>query len=198
MRRILRRLKNIGVDKISLVTRGANLLSFDVVKSEGPFITFQKSAGGFTCETLTVPESLQFGNIRIEKGQDLHYVSGVVLRPDVPDATRTDASAGDIYSKDEVRKAAWSFLGNGSLVHDLEHASGTDDPDLRIVESHVAKNGDWLLGSLILTKKVWQDIKNKKITGYSISGRAEGSYEPVVEKSNRKIRLKSSKLKLKR
>jgi len=129
-------------------------------------------------------EDFEFNGEIIQKGAELHLVTGVVLEPD-PDNGNGDGQ-GDTYSEDEVRKTAHEFMsnysgqGNGLLHKTYGH------PKLRIVESYIApvdfninnmviKKGTWLMSTLILDNQIWKDIKEGRITGYSIRGKSDAS-----------------------
>lgn len=104
-------------------------------------------------ECYTSPEDFKVDQeVLVKKGEELRLVTGVVLQPEV-----TDAQA-EIYSHDEVRKAAHLFMseytgqGNGIMHSEIV-------PQLRIVESYIAPNdmtindqavvkGSWLMSSL--------------------------------------------------
>ena len=124
----------------------------------------------------------------VEKGEELRIVSGAVLIPDELDGTETKYSSGDIYSEEEVRKAAHSFLadyeGQGLCI---QH-SGGNQRGISIVESYIApgdltigkskvKAGTWVLSAHVSDDGIWQQIRKGEITGFSIGGSARGTYE---------------------
>lgn len=105
-------------------------------------------------------------------------VFGEVLVPDEVDAH------GDIYSADEVRKAAWFFMenfGNIGFMHRF-FVNG----DVKILESYVTqsgmtitdskgndrkiKKGTWLMRVRVISDSIWQMVKEEKLTGFSIGG----------------------------
>jgi len=169
------------------------------------YIALTKSVGGATGETAMVElcksdnntfevaeyiadEDMDFDGTLIKKGEELRYILGIVLEPEVVDGTVTEKTRGDIYSAEEIRKAAHYFMtryrGQG---HDIMH-SDVDIDSLKIVESFIApqdltingksvKKGSWLIGSLIFDDKVWAAIKMGKLTGYSVGGRTDGVIE---------------------
>jgi len=138
--------------------------------------------------TYNSPEDFEIDGITIKKGEELRYILGVVLEPETVDATRTDKTIGDIYSEEEVRKAAHNFMmtysGSGN---DLMH-SGKDNLKLKIVESYIApsdmsvgeavvRKGTWMMATLVLDNQIWDAVKKGEITGYSIGGYSDARYE---------------------
>jgi DNA adenine methylase len=113
--------------------------------------------------------------LKAEERGDERYVLGVVLEPETVDAQ------DDIYSADEVRKAAHLFLeeyGGVGLMHQVSVADR-----VKIVESYLAPvdfaigdatvvKGTWLLGLHVLDDGMWGDIKAGRLTGLSIGGSA--------------------------
>jgi len=106
---------------------------------------------------------------------DERYVLGIVLEPEVVDAQ------GDIYSPDEVRQAAHRFMeecGGLGLMHRLR-VNGQG----KVLESYLApvdfavgeprvRKGTWLLAVRILSDGLWNEVKEGKLTGFSIGGSA--------------------------
>lgn len=125
------------------------------------------------------PTSAPFERIaRLVKGAnpaDERYVLGIVLEPETVD------SQGDIYSADEVRKAAHRFMeefGTVGLMHALRV-----DGQVKLLESYLApddmrvgdldvKKGTWLLGVRVLADELWAAVRDGTITGFSIGGSA--------------------------
>ena len=103
------------------------------------------------------------------------YVLGVVLEPETVD------SQGDIYSADEIRRAAFrwmEFFGRRGFMHEQ-----LVDDRVRVLESYIApvdfgegenvvKAGSWLLGTRVLDDGMWRDIKAGRLQSYSIGGSA--------------------------
>jgi DNA adenine methylase len=106
---------------------------------------------------------------------DERYVLGIVLEPEVVDAQ------GDIYSPDEVRQAAHRFMeefGGLGLMHRMR-VNG----QVKVLESYLApvdfavgdttvRKGTWLLAVRILSDELWAEVKDGKLTGFSIGGSA--------------------------
>jgi len=124
------------------------------------------------------PEDFQIDDeVILKQGEELRLVLGIVLEPETVDLQE------DIYSADEIRKTAHNFMadyhgqGNG-FMHNSKGEKG-----LRIVESYLApidmvvnkekiKKGTWLMGTMVLDDKIWEMVKNGKITGYSVGGKS--------------------------
>jgi site-specific DNA-adenine methylase len=115
---------------------------------------------------------------RLLKGidpSDERFVLGIVLEPEVVDAQ------GDIYSADEIRQAAHRFMeefGGLGLMHRL-----AVNDQVKVLESYVApvdfeiggvpvKKGTWLLGVRVLSDELWEQVRDGKLTGFSIGGSA--------------------------
>jgi hypothetical protein len=115
----------------------------------------------------------------IEKqGEEEQFVFGEVLVPEDTDAH------GDIYDDEEVRFAAHFFMekfANVGLMHEM-----FINDEAKIVETFIApvnmtlkctdgstrkiKKGTWLMGMKILSKRLWEDVKAGRLTGFSIGG----------------------------
>jgi DNA adenine methylase len=115
---------------------------------------------------------------RLVKGAsptDERFVLGIVLEPETVD------SQGDIYSVDEVRNAAHTFMedfGALGIMHRLRV-----DGQVKLLESYLApddvrigeltvKRGTWLLGVRVLSDELWAAVRDGTITGFSIGGYA--------------------------
>jgi len=117
--------------------------------------------------------------MEIAKAEE-QLVTGVVLQPEVVDAQ------GDIMSADVIKEAAYSFLGRfgQSTKLGLQHNSFKNkERRFALAESYVApidfvlgtrpvKTGSWIMTWRILDAKLWKQVKDGKITGFSIGGRA--------------------------
>lgn len=115
------------------------------------------------------------GEIRIHKADEERFVYGVVLEPEVRDSQK------DIYSEEEVRKAAHNFMQeyrNLGLMH-----QSLVNKKVKILESFLApdgfkvgkesvKKGTWMMGVRVLDDALWKDVKAEKLTGFSIGGSA--------------------------
>jgi hypothetical protein len=118
--------------------------------------------------------------VEIVKASDEEQtVSGVVLQPEVVDAQ------GDIMSAEVIKEAAYGFLQgfNKSTKIGLQHSTFPKGK-LALVESYVAPNGvvigaktvrqgSWVMTVKVLDAAIWKKVKDGKITGFSIGGRAK-------------------------
>jgi DNA adenine methylase len=111
------------------------------------------------------------------------YVLGIVLEPnDGKDGAPLDPdSQKDVYSREEIRQAAHKFMEdfrNLGRMH-REFLSGA----AKILESYIApcdfaigeqniREGTWLLAIRIVDPSLWADIKDGRLTGFSIGGSA--------------------------
>lgn len=137
----------------------------------------QKGAG---CEMKKKQPTLkQF--VEIAKASDEEQtVSGIVLMPETTDAQ------GDIYDAEVIRKSAYDFLANYNKTTKLGHQHSdfkSWGTRFALVESYVApldfvlgdktvKGGSWVMTVKVLDSKIWKMVKDGKITGFSIGGKA--------------------------
>lgn len=114
----------------------------------------------------------------IKASEEEQTVSGIVLQPEVVDAQ------GDIMSADVIKKAAHGFLMNfnKSTKLGLQHSTFPKGK-LALVESYIAPNGivlgtksvrqgSWIMTVKVLDSAIWKRVKDGKITGFSIGGKA--------------------------
>jgi hypothetical protein len=122
-------------------------------------------------EKATLPIQL----FKSDREEDEQYVLGVVLEPETEDAQ------GDIYSADEIRKSAYTFMENFGDMG-LQH-NGIVNDQIKILETYIApmdfeiegqkiQKGTWMLGARIVDDVLWQDVKKGTLTGWSIGGSA--------------------------
>lgn len=107
-------------------------------------------------------------------------VYGVVLVPDLVD------SQGDVVSKEEIEKAAHSFLVR-ARKHDVQHS---DAPAaVETVESYIAPadfelggkkvlKGSWVMGVHVSDPEIWGQVKKGELDGFSIGG--TGARTPIA------------------
>lgn len=111
----------------------------------------------------------------ILKTDEERYVLGIVLEPE------TEDSQSDIYSADEVRKAAHDFMANFQNIG-LMHRTIINGK-AQILESYLApatfkidgqsvKKGTWLFGVRVSDDDLWAEVKDGGLTGFSIGGSA--------------------------
>ncbi len=123
--------------------------------------------------------------IPVIKTDEERFVLGVVLEPTKemgqPDTQR------DVYSADEVRKAAFAFMEDFQVVG-LQHRADISDR-VRILLNWIATEdmtlngqtvvkGTWLMGVRVQDDDLWSAVKKGEITGFSIGGSAKR--EPVA------------------
>lgn len=105
-------------------------------------------------------------------------VTGVVLQPEVTD------SQGDIMSAEVIKQTAYDFLAGFNKITKLgvQH-SVFKKGQLELVESYIApidmvlglktiKKGSWIMTVRVLSAALWKKVKEGKITGFSIGGKA--------------------------
>ena len=162
-----RKLKDVTVQFVSLVSKGANRKKFYITKEadqKEPNVEF-------------VPRNL------FKKDDPEQLVYGVVYEPDIAD------SHEDIMDSKEIEKMAHEFLVNYRLI-DKQHnrVPGAGD----VVESFIAPD-DFQVGKEVITKgswilvtkaedETWAEIQDGTFTGYSMAGWAE-NVEEIDDKS---------------
>lgn len=113
--------------------------------------------------------------VKAESTEDERYVLGIVLEPEVVDAHK------DIYSAEEIRKAAYKFMEEYRTIG-LQHKYDVSE-SVKILESYIAptdltigettvKKGTWMLAVRVNDGDLWDDIKEGRMTGFSIGGSA--------------------------
>lgn len=133
------------------------------------------SGAEYVYADAAMPSSVAKRSVQLLKSDEQRYVLGVVLEPEVIDAQH------DIYSEDEVRKSAHTFMTEYRNAG-LQHQTLVNDK-VRIVESYLTpadmdlngqavKKGTWLMGMVIDDDTIWEAVKSGAITGFSIGGSA--------------------------
>ncbi|MGK8833738.1 XkdF-like putative serine protease domain-containing protein [Bacillus paranthracis] len=174
-----RKLKNVDVSFVSIVDKAANKKKFFLTKSEQE-PTFEKE-------------------VKIIKGEDEEQklVYGIVYSPGSADDPETHDAHGDFMTAEEIEKSAHNFIAkyrNIDTQHDFNAGAG------EVVESYVAPvdmeingetitKGTWVLVTKA-TDEIWEDIKDGKMTGYSLAGVAETE---VIEEEVTKTEEKQMK-----
>lgn len=125
------------------------------------------------------PERIVEKSIRLWKAEDRpeeeRFVLGVVLEPEIVD------SQGDIYSSEEIRRAAHHFMEFYRHVG-LQHRGLIDDR-VAILESYLVpadceiggqavKSGTWILAARVNDLELWEKVKSGDFDGWSIGGDA--------------------------
>jgi DNA adenine methylase len=114
----------------------------------------------------------------LKANTDEQTVTGIVLQPEVVDGQ------GDIYSADVIRKAAHKFLAayNKATKLGLQHKDfkkrfelleSYTAPQELVIKNKTIKEGSWIMTVKVLDSKIWQKVKEGKITGFSIHGKAK-------------------------
>lgn len=110
---------------------------------------------------------------------DKQIVIGVVLQPEVVDAQ------GDIMSAAVIEKAAHKFLANYNKATKLGLQHKVFKGGMfELVESYLApmemaigtlvvKAGSWIMAVKVLDADIWKAVKDGKIKGFSIGGKAK-------------------------
>lgn len=110
----------------------------------------------------------------LKYNEDEQIVAGVVYEPDTEDAQGDFANAG------EIRKAAYRYMAESGRFK-VMHKSGTDG--VRLLENYIApvtfkmgnqmiRKGSWVMVLKVLDADLWKQVKDGKITGFSMGGRA--------------------------
>jgi hypothetical protein len=116
---------------------------------------------------------------------DERYVLGIVLEPETVDAQ------GDIYSAEEIRRAAHKFMQEFGGLGVMHRFRANDQ--VKILESFLAptdltidgariKKGTWLLAVRVLSDELWKQVKNGTYSGFSIGGSARRHPEKPTAK----------------
>jgi hypothetical protein len=112
----------------------------------------------------------------VAAGKEEHFIFGVVLVPNEPD------SQGDVYSAEEVKKAAHAYMEGAGGTFKIMHAGKPVD-GLKVLETYVTKVaethndetfpiGTWLMAARVLDDSLWDSVKKGVFTGFSIGGSA--------------------------
>jgi hypothetical protein len=105
-------------------------------------------------------------------------VTGVVLQPEVVDAQ------GDIMDSAVIEKAAGDFLAGFNKGNKLGfmHKQFNKKFELRqsfitpidmVIANKAVKAGSWVMVVKVLDDKIWKLVKEGKVTGFSIGGKAK-------------------------
>lgn len=142
-----------------------------------PRVVLVRSGAVPTRTDLKVSNAKATHAVRLFKdAAEQRFVLGVVLEPEVTD------SQGDVYSAEEIRRAAHTFMENYQNVG-FQHQTLVNGA-VRIVESYLApvdfetpggaaKAGSWLLGLHVLDDELWRRVRSGELTGLSIGGFAQ-------------------------
>ena len=135
-------------------------------------------------ESETLIKALE-RDVRVCKAEE-RYVLGIVLEPQDPNDPRD--TQGDVYTAEEVRKAAHLFMEQYRNIG-IQH-SGLVNDKVKILETWIqhedtfiggqeVKAGSWLMAVRVLNDELWEAVKAGLITGFSIGGR--GKRTPISQ-----------------
>lgn len=112
----------------------------------------------------------------VSEESEERYVLGPVLIPNHLDLN------GTMFPERIVRKTAHDFMTKYQ-TNKFMHMLGLREEDVNIVESYILqsdstingvdyKKGTWMMGIIVHNNTIWNYIKEGKIRGFSIGGRA--------------------------
>jgi len=122
-------------------------------------------------------------------------VSGVVLEPEAPDATKTEESDADIYSAEEIHKAMIFWMENARSPFTYQHVELGGHPlspeDVVLLENWQARadfiegeqairKGTWMLTTRVRHPGLWQDIISGKINSWSLGLECLAGFEEAA------------------
>jgi len=110
----------------------------------------------------------------VKVAKEERYIMGIVMIPEVADAH------GEVTSAEEIRQAAHKFLARGPKIG-YQHSETPGG--LTLLESYIAPvdfalgtrkivKGTWLMAVRVDNDKIWKEVKDGTITGFSIEGYA--------------------------
>lgn len=116
--------------------------------------------------------------------EEAQTITGVVLQPEIVDAQ------GDIISADVIKDAAHNYLSGYNQVTKLGLMHKDFKPQFELYESYIApldlvignkqvKAGAWIIVIHVLSSKIWKQVKDGKLTGFSIGGKAKVNKLPA-------------------
>jgi hypothetical protein len=163
------RLVDLQVVECSFVDRGANNYRYLVVKrtdsSRLERAVARAHAAFAPTVTVRVAKAEQRGEQRI--------VTGVVLEPETPDLQ------GDVYSREEVERAAHGYMRHFRNVGLMHKAIINDratlieswvEPEDRTIAGTPIKAGTWLASFHVHDDELWRQVRSGELGGLSIGG----------------------------
>lgn len=124
---------------------------------------------------------------RKDQPEEEHFVLGIVLEPNDLAAGLAPDAQGDVYSKEDVRKAAhgWmektggqlgfmhkQLLNKQAVVLETYLAPVAFDLPSPDGKTRTIREGTWLLGIRVVDNGLWADIRSGALNGFSIGGYA--------------------------
>ena len=122
--------------------------------------------------------------------EEQQIVTGVVYEPNKVD------SQGDFMDAETIEKVAYEFMENYQNI-DISH-DFKGRPSLKVVESYIAKadtniggrnvkKGSWVLSVKVNDKKIWGQIKEGKLNGFSMGG--TGVKETITKQDQEEMEM---------
>jgi hypothetical protein len=188
-----------------LVLQEADRYGETVTTWEALNLTIQKAAAEASVifkSDVSIPFNVVKGSLTEER-----IVTSVVLEPETPDNTKTEESQGDIYSEEVIQKGMYWWMENAGQSFSYQHTMPeTRDPspwapgrpltskDIKLLENWQTRvpqtigtqniqKGTWMTTARILNDDLWREIKEGRITAWSVGMEAMGKVETyqVVE-----------------
>lgn len=142
---------------------------------------FEAATTNTQTQTTTKRLFIPIAKVNLEE----QTITGVVLQPEIVDAQ------GDIISAEVIRRAAHRFLANHNRVTKLGLMHKDFKRQFELFESFIApvdlvigtkvvKAGSWVIVVHVLIKKIWDQVKGGKLTGFSIGGKAKVSKPTAI------------------
>jgi len=132
------------------------------------------------------------------KNDEQRIVFAPVLVPGEPDY---DYDKGEmILTKDEVQRIAWNWMedyANIDVMHGLNNVAVPVESYLLPVEwtvtaygkSMTLPVGTWIMAGKVKDDIVWKDIKEGKLTGFSVMGIPKTALKGIIEKAAKGINI---------
>ncbi len=109
--------------------------------------------------------------------KDKQTITGVVLQPEITDGQ------GDIMSADVIEEAAETFLSQFNKATKLGLLHKDFKKNFELLQSFIAphdlviggktvKQGSWIIKVRVISASIWKQVKDGKLTGFSIGGKA--------------------------
>lgn len=153
-----------------------SVVPWPVIKGSAPESVFKSDK-----IQITVQQIIQTQEVVLKEGEDPErYVLGPVLIPEQEDAQ------GEIYSKEEVRKACHWWAENSGMFshrHVMQGGEALDDGEMVMLENFlmpatteingvVIKEGTWMLGAGIRNDELWRKAISGQLRSWSIGAEA--------------------------
>jgi len=132
------------------------------------------------------------------KNDEQRIVLSAVLVPGEPDY---DYDKGEIIlTKEEVQRIAWNWMedyANIDVMHGLNNVAVPVESYLLPVAWKVVAYGKemelpvgtWIMGGKVKDDAVWKDIKDGKLTGFSVMGIPKTALKRIIERATKGINI---------